>query len=118
MPMKRCPTIRDHKALQIELKCLKREITEKEREIKADTTTFVINFPKRIFRIGKTKKNPLTQQRHIANPTGKLLAKVVNKSIMRKQGFLSRFVAGIFAKKTGKVIEDQFLKPKPPVIDL
>ncbi len=118
MPMKRCPTIRDYKALQIELKCLKREIREKEKDIKSDATTFVLNFPKRIFSIGKTKKNPLTQQRHVENPTGKLLANMVNKSIMRKQGFLSKFVAGIFAKKTGKVIEDKFLKPKPPVIDL
>ena len=47
--MKKCLTFNDHATLQLQLKCMRSEIKERENGIKSDTKRYVVNLPKKIF---------------------------------------------------------------------
>lgn len=93
-------------SLETELKTLRIEIRERELGLKSDTKTIIKNVPKNIF----SRKN--TTHSSVQNPAGKLLAKAVNQTILKKEGFLVKFVAGIFAKHVGKRLTQKLLKTK------
>ena len=107
--MRKCLTIRDHKALQTKLKELKKNISVQEIAIKSHAKSFVTNLAKKLF-LSKPRVNPVTQIPIVQNPTGKLLAKALNKTIFRKEGLMTKLLTGFISKQVGKVVEQKLLK--------
>lgn len=103
--MKKCLTFNNHQSLQYQLKCMRSEMKQQENSIKTDAKTYVANLPKKIF-----LPNTINNQRNISNPFGKLLARGVNKTVLKKQGFFSKMLAGFFLKKFGHNVEKKLIQ--------
>ena len=105
--MKKCLTFNDHVTLKYQLKCMRSEIKDLENGIKSDTKKYLVNLPKKIF---TSKKDPLTNQPAISNPLGKSIAKGINKTILKKEGFITKLIANLFLRQVGKKIENKLIK--------
>jgi len=108
--MKRYHTFKDHQSLQEELKLMRKSLKQSELDLKEDAKKALIALPSNIF-------NRPTQNQKIAsgiplsnNPTGKILAKLVNSTVLKKQGFITKFVAGLFLKRLGKKVENRLIQ--------
>lgn len=105
--MKKCLTFNDHKTLQLQLKCMRLEMKERESGMIKDTKQYVKSIPKNIFLPNKNKATTLNS---VSNPVGKVLAKGVNATLLKKQGFITKMIAGLFLRKVGEKIENKLLK--------
>ena len=103
--MKKCLTFNDHKTLQLQLKCMRLEMKEKENGMIKDTKQYVKSIPKSIF---LSKKSAIHGS--VSNPVGKVLAKGVNSTLLKNQGFITKMITGLFLKRVGKNIENKLLK--------
>ena len=105
--MKKCLTFNDHATLQQQLKCMRSEMKEREIGIKSDAKQYVSNLPKKIFMPNKHKSKSYTST---SNSLGKFIAKGVNKTILKKEGFITKLLAGIFIRGVGKKVENRLIK--------
>ena len=78
---------------------------EKENGMIKDTKQYVKSIPKSIF---LSKKSAIHGS--VSNPVGKVLAKGVNSTLLKNQGFITKMITGLFLKRVGKNIENKLLK--------
>lgn len=102
-------SIRDHKSLRRKLDELKLTFSNQEIEIKSSSIFFLKSLPKKLF-FGKNQSGLGANQTMVKNPTGKILAKMINNTLLRKQGFVAKFIAGLLAKKVGQIAENKYCK--------
>lgn len=105
--MKKCLTFNDHQTLQLQLKCMRLELKEQEKGMISDTKNYVKSIPKNIM-LGN--KNKTLNPNAVANAVGRVLAKGINATLLKKQGFLTKIIAGFFIKQVGKKLENKLLK--------
>lgn len=105
--MKKCLTFNDHVTLKDQLKCMRSEMKEQEVAIKSDAKRYVSNLPKKIF---MPYSNKSKTHNTVSNPIGKFIAKGVNKTILKKEGLLTKLLAGIFIRGVGKKVENRLIK--------
>ena len=104
--MKKCLTFNDHKTLQLQLKCMRLEMKQRESGMVKDTKKYAKSIPKSIF---LPHNNKPTKFNSVSNPVGKVLAKGINSTLLKKQGFLTKMIAGFFLKRVGKKLENKLL---------
>ena len=108
--MKRYHTFKNHQSLQEELRLMRKSLKQSEHNLKEDTKKALIALPSNIF------NKPTQNQKIVAgiplvnNTTGKVLAKLANNTILKKQGFITKFVAGLFIKRLGKKVENRLIQ--------
>ncbi|MES2447439.1 MAG: hypothetical protein V4546_09670 [Bacteroidota bacterium] len=105
--MKKCLTFNNHQTLQLQLKCMRLEMKQQENGMISDTKNYVKSIPKNIM-LGN--KNKTLNHKAVANPIGRILAKGINGTLLNKQGFLTKIIAGFFIKKVSKKLENKLLK--------
>ncbi|RZK47279.1 MAG: hypothetical protein EOO87_22205 [Pedobacter sp.] len=110
--MKRCQTFTNHQALLQEINVIKKELKQRENGLKNDSGLLVKNLPSKIF-LRKSFNQKILQNTPLAyNPTGKFLARTINNTLLKKEGFITKLIAGFFVKRLGKKLESKLLSSK------
>jgi len=109
-PMKRYYTFKDHQSLQEELRLMRKSLKQSELDLKEDTKKALIALPSNVFNRPTQNQKIVGGIPLVNNATGKVLAKLANSTILKKQGFITKFVAGFFLKRLGKKVENTILQ--------
>ena len=110
--MKRCQTFTNHQALLEEIKGIKKELKQRESGLKKDSGVVVKNLPAKIFQRKSSNQKILENRPFVYNPTGKFLARTINNTLLKKEGFITKLIAGFFVKRFGKQLESKLLSAK------
>ncbi|RZL43906.1 MAG: hypothetical protein EOP00_22210 [Pedobacter sp.] len=110
--MKRTHTFTNHKTLKEEMKSMRLEMKERENNFQSDSKKLAKDFPKQVLKKIIPGMNGIKPISKISNPIGKILARGINRTLLKKEGFITKLLAGLFIRQTGKNIEAKLIGTK------
>jgi hypothetical protein len=97
----------NHSEITTQLKLMRIELKCREKNIKADAKNYVVSLPKKAFRIFVPTTSAKSSINN--NPIGKIISKTIKNTLLKKEGFITKFFVGILLKKLGKKVESKLL---------